>query len=42
MDSGQNPCFGVDLVGEKTVHVDLNEPTNQKVREPTCHFSEKA
>ena len=45
MDSGQNPaypCFGVDLAGEKTVHIDLNEPTNQKVREPTCHFSGKA
>ena len=42
MDSGQNPvvpCFGVDLVGEKTIHIDLDEPANQKVREPTCHFS---
>ena len=35
------PCFVVDLAGEKTVHVDLNEPANQKVREPTCHFSGK-
>ena len=44
MDSGQNPAvplLGVDLVGEKTVHVDLNEPANQKVREPMCHFSGK-
>ena len=42
MDSGQNPVvplLGVDLVRERTVHVDLNEPANQKVREPTRHFS---
>ena len=37
MDSVQNlvvPLLGVDLVRERTVHVDLNEPANQKVREP--------
>ena len=31
MDSDRTlwyPCFRVDLAGEKTVHVDLNEPTN--------------
>ena len=33
------PCFGVDLVTERTVHVDLNELANQKVREPMRHFS---
>ena len=40
MDSVQNPvvpCFGVDLVRERTVHVDLNETANKKVREPTRH-----
>ena len=44
MDSGQNPVvphLGVDLVGEKVVYVDLYEPANQKVREPTCHFGGK-
>ena len=42
MDSGQNPvCFGVDLVGEEIVYVDLYGPANQKVREPTCHFCGK-
>ena len=44
MDSGQNPvvpCLGVDLAGEEVVNADLNEPANQKVREPTCHFSGK-
>ena len=42
MDSGQNPvvpCRGVDLAREEIVYVDLYEHANQKVREPTCHFS---
>ena len=35
------PCNGADFVGKKTVHVDLNNSANQKIREPTCHFSGK-
>ena len=41
MDSGQNPCFRVDLVGEETVDVDLYDIANHKAREPTCHFDGK-
>ena len=40
MDSGQN-LLGVDLVGEEVVYVDLYEPANQKVIEPTRHVGEK-
>ena len=44
MDSVQNsvvPLLWVDLAGEEAVHLDLNEPANQKVRESMRHFSGK-
>ena len=44
MDSRQNPVAPLlwgGLVGEKIICVDLYKPANQKVREPTRHFSGK-
>ena len=42
MVSGQNPVVPLLWGGfgwRETIHIDLDEPANQKVREPICHFS---